>query len=152
VTQSWRHFPYCKIVHVHDGDTPDVIEVDQGFGQAKRDLAVRLYGSSAPELKGKEKAWGQTALDFAGQWAGQDVEIWTLKDRKWNDVRTFVRYVACIVNKSGVDLSRSLIAAGLAKAWDYGKEPRPPFTEFPVADPAAEVSKYKRIMDREFKA
>ena len=151
MTQSWRHFPYCKIIHVHDGDTPDVIEVDQGFGQAKRDLDVRLYGSSAPEITGREKAWGLIALDYASRWTGQEVELWTLKDRNWKDVRTFVRYVACIVGKNGADFSLQLIEVGLAKAWDYGKEPRPIFTEFPVADPVSEVAKYRRIMEREFR-
>lgn len=148
--QGWRHFPFARLRDFHDGDTCEV-EVDSGFGAYQR-VAVRIYGISAPETKGKEKPIGLDALRIARElaWNGEEIdgppcELWTWK-------QSFHRYVGRIqvCGARKFDLGRAIIALGGARAWD-GKTERPSFDEFPVNEPMPELAEYERLLARDFR-
>lgn len=148
--QGWRHFPHARLRDFHDGDTCEV-EVDSGFGAYQR-VAVRVYGISAPEVSGAEKAHGLDALRLARElaWTGEAIdgapcELWTWK-------QSFARYVGRIEirGQRKFDLAQALLGLGGARAWD-GKTERPRFDAFPVAHPDAEVAEYQRLLARDFR-
>lgn len=52
------------VTNIHDGDTVTVT-LDQGFGDTKEGIRVRLLGVGAPELK---QAGGLETRDFVTEW------------------------------------------------------------------------------------
>lgn len=141
MAQGWRYFPYCKVIDFHDGDTCEV-EVDSGFGAYHR-VSVRVYGISAPEVRGAEKDAGLEALKRARDIAwGCDAELWTWK-------QSFTRYVGRIrLANLGIDFAEAMVSTGLVRAWD-GKTERPLFP-VPTDGKQRELELYRAILERDF--
>lgn len=77
----------ATVVHVVDGDTVDVV-VDQGFGNSKNDLRLRLYGINTPESYGVKKDSEEYKLGIAAK----DWVVKTLRVAHENDEGSLIQY------------------------------------------------------------
>jgi endonuclease YncB( thermonuclease family) len=109
----------AEYVDNHDGDTIKV-NLDQGFGDIKENVNIRLMGVWAPELS---QPGGVECRDFVRQWfADHDVNprwnfIVTTARMKVADSEqmTFNRYVAVVTSLDGSDNLNLDISAFVAK-------------------------------------
>ncbi len=112
----------AKVVDVIDGDTVTV-RAQIWLGQEIQ-TRVRLAGADAPELKARcpqERALAERARDFlARRLVDGEVLLRDIHHDKYGG-----RVVARLETPGGEDLARSLIAAGLARA--YGGQARRPW-------------------------
>jgi endonuclease YncB( thermonuclease family) len=112
----------ARVVEVIDGDTVTV-RAQIWLGQEIQ-TRVRLAGADAPELKARcpqERVLAERARDFlVRRLSDGDVMLRDVRHDKYGG-----RVVARLETPSGEDLARSLIAAGLARA--YAGEARRPW-------------------------
>jgi len=102
----------AKIVSVYDADTVRA-DIDFGFGRWGRDIALRLLGINAPELRGDEKPQGIISRDaLRSLILDQDVIIRTFKKGKYG------RYLADIF-LNDIDVNKWLVENGFAEYKDY---------------------------------
>ena len=88
------------ISSVHDGDTV-IVSLDQGFGDLKENMRIRLLGVFAPELS---QVGGQECKNFVDSWINQyttsrrfSFVVTTLRGpRSDKEITTLERYVATI--------------------------------------------------------
>lgn len=133
----------ATVVHVVDGDTIDVV-VDQGFGNSKNDLRMRLYGINTPESYGVKKGSEEYRRGVAAKmWLTKSLRV-THEDEQGQVIQyqdggriwfhshkkgKFGRYLGVIWTKREEigDLSKSvnaqLLAAGHAEL--YKSDPLP---------------------------
>ena len=72
----------AKVISAYDGDTIRV-DVDLGFSFKKENMALRLYGIDAPEIRGDTRIRGRASRDFLREKIlGEHVTIKTHKDAK----------------------------------------------------------------------
>ncbi len=109
---------HALVVRVVDGDTVEV-DAQIWLGQKVRTL-VRLTGVDAPELKGacpQERALAQSAREhLALRLAEGTAELVDVTYDKFGG-----RVLARILAPDGTDLAQSLLAAGLARAYQGGR-------------------------------
>jgi endonuclease YncB( thermonuclease family) len=109
---------HAQVVRVVDGDTVEV-DAQIWLGQKVRTL-VRLNGIDAPELNGacaQEHALAQSARShLADRLAGGTAELVDVTYDKFGG-----RVLARILAPDGTDLAQSLLAAGLARAYQGGR-------------------------------
>lgn len=102
---------------VIDGDTI-AVDVDLGFLVFSR-LSCRVAGIDAPEHNTPEGQAAKTHL--AGMLpAGTPLVVDSIRIDKYGG-----RFDANVWTLTGVDVGASLVAAGQAKRWAVGKEPKP---------------------------
>lgn len=77
----------ATVVRVVDGDTIDVV-VDQGFGNSKNDLRLRLFGINTPESYGVKKDSEEYKLGIAAK----DWVVKTLRVAHENDEGSLIQY------------------------------------------------------------
>ena len=111
----------ATVLEVIDGDTV-AVRARIWLGQAI-EIRVRLAGIDTPELRGRcaaERALAERARDaLSTRIAGREV---TLRDIRYGTYAG--RVVARISAGDDADIGRSLLAAGLARAY-RGRGPRP---------------------------
>lgn len=79
---------------VYDGDTLNV-DIDLGFDVWMKNQTVRLYGINAPEMKGKDKPFGEKTRDRLKEIVlNKEIILETIKDKKekygrWLGIITF---------------------------------------------------------------
>ena len=101
--------------YVYDGDT--ILVVDAGLPEPLKNLSVRLRGIDTPELRGQcqaEKDKALLAKNYLKSVVGKNQNI-TLTNYKWDK---YGGRIDAMVNVDGVDLSKTLIAAGYAVAYN----------------------------------
>lgn len=105
----------AKVLRVVDGDTLEV-DIDLGFGVVLEKRTVRLLGVDTPESKSSdsiEKQFGLKSKEFTQSFIDDcdgEVVIQTSLDKSVGETEKFGRILASVRNKSGTDLSLSLIA------------------------------------------
>jgi hypothetical protein len=90
----------ASITSIHDGDTVAVL-LDQGFGDLKEAMKIRLFGVFAPELK---EVGGPECKDFVDTWVNKYTGsvrfpfiVTTLRGPKsGKEISSLERYVAVI--------------------------------------------------------
>ncbi len=106
------------MVEVVDGDTL-LVRARIWLGQ-EIETRVRLTGVDAPEMKARcsrERALAERARDFIRERIGEGAVV--LHDVRYGKYAG--RVLARIENAGGVDLGRSLLYAGLARAYAGGR-------------------------------
>ena len=108
----------CKVVHIVDGDTVDVI-IDLGFGLSKKERC-RIAGIDTPEKRTrdlKEKKYGIEATEFMTGLlnSAQNLIVRTEKDGKYGRM---LGWFYCD-NVEG-SLNNLMIEAGYAWSYDGG--------------------------------
>lgn len=133
------------IRRVYDGDTITV-DLDQGFGDKKQEVALRLFGINAPELRGQQKMEGKVARDWLrNKLCVPDTEYsrwgWVTSDHKnYVNIQTiklprehtlgpnygrcekkgkYGRYLAVLWDSDGLNINRQMVVAGMALMVDY---------------------------------
>lgn len=106
---AWRwEFP-ARLVRVIDGDTL-VVEADLGF-HTRLELTVRLLGVNAPELRGRERAAGRAAREYAAQWLAERAgAAWplVLRPTAGRPVDRYGRYLAVVRDQRGESLNDAM--------------------------------------------
>lgn len=102
------------IVAVYDGDTVRA-DIDLGFGIIIKNVALRLYGINAPEMRGDTIAAGTAARDVLRTMIlNRDVVLKTYKDRQ----EKYGRYLAEI-EIGDIQVNQWLVKNGYAVAATY---------------------------------
>lgn len=111
----------AKVVDVYDGDTITV-DIDLGLGIWLRGEKLRIYGISAPEVRGVERPKGLASRNYLRTLIlGKAVKVRTLKDAKGK----YGRYLATVLlpstepNIAPMDIAAALVLAGQARFQRY---------------------------------
>ena len=102
----------AKVVSVYDGDTCRV-DIDCGFSIEQKNVALRLYGINAPELRGDTKQEGMKSRDYLiNRILHKEVIIKTFKDT----TEKYGRYLA-IIYINGSNVNQEMTDRGLAEVY-----------------------------------
>jgi len=119
----WR-FP-AVLERVVDGDT-FVATIDQGMRSYQSGVWIRIAAVSCPEKRGLERAKGLIAMQGLRNLLRESSDAPLIIQPLAED--SFRRWVS-IVWAAGIEVNDWLVVNGLAKPWDYGREPRPCFPD-----------------------
>lgn len=110
-------FYRAHVIDVYDGDTLTV-NIDLGFNMSLRGLKVRLHGIDTAEMKSKDPALKQKAVEardwLRSQCLNNDVYLESFGLDKYG------RWLGRIHTKAGVCCNEELVKLGLALEYDGG--------------------------------